>query len=93
MLCNAVMKEARGQYRVDGTMRLGAVTALADDADDGLIDGSHSGIGDETEVADRHSRPVVQAENRIDWEAFEQSFRQHLAGAGANLFCRLENQP
>ncbi len=74
-------KGGRGEHRIDGAVRFGAVAALADDLDHRLIDRGHGGAANEAELSRGNTRPVVQPEDRIDRKPFEQAFRDHLAGA------------
>lgn len=44
------------------------------------------------EMACRHARPIVNAENRINRKLREQAIVDHCLGAGAPFFCRLKDE-
>ncbi|MNT15310.1 hypothetical protein D3C72_1503580 [compost metagenome] len=81
------------QDRIDRLVRTRRVAALAADGDGDRVARRHERARAEQEVALLHARMVVQAEDRVTREAFEQAVGQHALGAAAraDLLGRLED--
>src|SRR5690625_2400482 len=69
----------------------GAVCALAFNLNAKRIARGHDGAGRQTKAANRHSRPVMHAENSIHMEAVKQAVINHSLGTPVTFLSRLED--
>ncbi len=79
-------------HRVDAVVGQRGVAALAPDGDVKLVARRHHRARAHRERAGRVTRPVVHAENGFHGKAVEEPVLDHLAGASAAFFGRLEDQ-
>ena len=83
---------ARCRHRVDAVVRHRAVRALAADGDLEFIARCEHRARPQSELAHRHARPVVRAEDGLHRELIEQTVLHHLARTAAAFFGWLEHQ-
>lgn len=82
----------RGENRIDRLMRRRPMPAPADDLHLRLVDGGHGRTFDEAELPGFDTRPIVQAEDRIDRKPLEQPVLYHRPCTRTDLLGRLEDQ-
>jgi hypothetical protein len=85
---------AGDEHRVHGQVRPCRMPAAAVDGDVRRVAGGHEGPAAEAEIAGRHARVVVQAEDGVARKALEQAVFDHALRATAQpgFFGRLEHQ-
>ena len=80
------------QHRVDRRVRMRAVAAAPVDGDLDPVGGGHRRTRREADAPGCQRRPVVQRENDLGREAFEQPVVDHRLGAGVAFLAGLEDQ-